>query len=218
MFRNFWTKSNIISRNIQHYDHIVNRINCLYAWKCSENYIINHYRSNISSYHLEIGPGTGYFLKRHNLRKNLSIQQLTLLDINENILDYSKKHLKNDYDHDIQTLHYDIFSKKIPEHIKFNSVGINYVLHCIPGNLQHNIDILINNLGNNGYNLFGATVICDPLYMNPIAEYELMLLNSLGIFNNRNDTYDQFNEYLINNNIRHNIVKRGYVTIFNIQI
>ena len=218
MLTKFWNNNNFVSKNLKHYDKIVNRINCLYVWKCSENYIINHYRNNISSYHLEIGPGTGYFLKKENLRKNFSIQQLTLLDVNENILNYSKQNLKNDYDHKIITVHQDVFSKKINKNIKFNSVGINYVLHCIPGTLENNIDTLINNLGSSNYNLFGSTLICDPLHMNPIAEYELILLNNLGIFNNSNDTYEQFIEYLNNNKIKHNILKIGYVAIFNINI
>ena len=112
MFTNFWAKNNFVSKNLKYYDHIVNKINCLHVWKCSENYIINHYRNNISSYHLEIGSGTGYFLKKENLKKNFSIQQLTLMDINKNILNYSKQNLKNDYDKDIITLQHDIFFKK----------------------------------------------------------------------------------------------------------
>ena len=54
--------------------------------------------------------------------------------------------------------------------------------------------------------------------MNPIAEYELMILNSLGIFHNLNDTYQEFVEYLNNNKINHSITKYGYVAVFNINI
>jgi len=218
MFREFWKNNNIISKNIQYYDNLVNRTNCLRVWKCSEQYIFNHYRQNISGKHLEIGPGSGYFLKRDNLRINCSIDKLTLIDINDNILNYSKENLKDDYCNEVSTLRHNIFSDKIPENIKFNSVGINYVLHCVPGKLEKKVDSLINNLGDTNYNLFGATVICDPLHMNPIAEYELILLNSFGIFNNKNDTYEEFVEYLNNRNIKYNINKRGYVALFNIQI
>ena len=105
-------------------------------------------------------------------------------------------------------------------------MGINYVLHCVEGSLEYKIDTLLNNLENNhagyggcgGYTLFGATVICDPLHINTIAEYELMLLNSLGIFNNNLDTYDNLSEYLLNNKIKHKIDKKGYVALFSIQM
>ena len=92
------------------------------------------------------------------------------------------------------------------------------MLHCVPGNLEDKVDTLLHNLDHTDYNLFGATVICDPLHMNPIAEYELMLLNSLGIFHNKDDTYDGLVNYLEKNNIRHTSVKRGYVALFNIEV
>ena len=218
LFKHYWANKNFVSKNIHYYDRLVNKINCQHVWKCSERYIINHYRNNISHYHLEIGPGSGYFLKKENLLKNPSIDQLTLIDINSEILDFSKENLTPDYCNDIVTLNFDIFSDKIPSGIKFNSVGLNYVLHCIPGKLENKLDTLLDNLDHTGYNLFGATVICDPLHMNPLAEYELMLLNTLGIFNNNHDSYEDLSRYLLKNNIKHNISKRGYVALFSIEV
>ena len=215
MFNNFWKYNNLVSKNIQKYDRLVNEINCEKVWKCSKKHIINNYNKNINCNHLEIGPGTGYFLKKKNL--NVNLNKLTLVDVNSKILNYSKNNLKSEYS-DINILSHNLFSYEIPSKVKFNSVGINYVLHCIPGNLQTKLDKLIFNLGNNKYNLFGASVICDPLHMNPIAEYELIFLNALGIFNNNNDTYEELNEYLNNRNLNFSLKKQGYVAIFNIHI
>ena len=215
--KNFWTKSNAISKNMRYYDHIVNNINCERVWRCSQQYTINHYRNNIASYHLEIGPGTGYFLENENLRKANSIEKITLVDINSDILEYASENLQYDYSR-ISTVNCNLFKETLPTHIKFNSVGLNYVLHCVPGNLEDKVDTLLHNLDHTDYNLFGATVICDPLHMNPIAEYELMLLNGLGIFHNNDDTYDGLVNYLEKNNIRHTSVKRGYVALFNIEV
>ena len=213
MFKKFWNKSNIVSSNLHYYDRFVNQFNCKYVWKCSPDKIFNIYNQNCSKYHLEIGPGTGYFLKNSNL--NSTIHELTLIDINDQILDYSMKNLKSEYSN-INALNYNLFTDKIPDHIKFDSVGINYVLHCIPGDLQKKIDTLIHNLGDNNYKLFASTVICDPLHISIIAEYELMLLNSLGIFNNNNDTYQELQEYLENNKFKYNLHKEGYVAILEI--
>jgi len=212
---NFWKYNNLVSKNIQKYDKVVNQINCEKVWKCSQQNIINNYQENINCNHLEIGPGTGLFLKKENL--NTQLEKLTLVDINTKILNYSKKELEKEYSH-VNALVYDLFSYEIPSNIVFNSVGINYVLHCIPGNLQTKLDKLISNLGNNKYNLFGASVICDPLHMNPIAEYELMFLNSFGIFNNNNDTYEELNDYLCSKNYNFSLKKKGYVAIFNVHI
>jgi len=215
--KNFWTKSNAISKNMRHYDHVVNNINCERVWRCSQQYIMNHYRNYISSYHLEIGPGTGYFLENENIRKANSIEKITLVDINSEILEYASENLQYDYSR-ISTVNCNLFKQTLPTHIKFDSVGLNYVLHCVPGNLEDKVDTLLHNLDHTDYNLFGATVICDPLHMNPIAEYELTLLNSLGIFHNEDDTYDGLVNYLEKNNIRHNSIKRGYVALFNIEV
>ena len=215
MFNNFWKYNNLVSKNIKKYDRLVNEINCEKVWGCKKKYIIDNYNRNINSNHLEIGPGTGYFLKKQNLDVNLN--KLTLIDINKNILDYSKNNLQSEYS-DIDILSHNLFTSKIPTDIKFNSVGINYVLHCVPGNLQTKLDKLISNLGNNEYNLFGASVICDSININLLAEYEIIFLNAFGIFNNNYDTYEELNEYLNNTNLNFSLKRRGYVAIFNIHI
>ena len=215
MFGNFWKYNNVVSKNIQKYDRLVNQINCEKVWKCSQKYIIDNYRKNINEKHLEIGPGTGYFLSKENL--DIDLNKLTLIDINSPILDYSKNNLQSQYSN-IDIICHDLFTCKIPDSVDFNSVGINYVLHCVPGNLQTKLDNLISNLGDNKYNLFGASVICDPLHMNVIAEYELIFLNAFGIFNNNDDTYQELNEYLNKKGLKFTLEKQGYVAIFNIEI
>ena len=215
MFSKFWKSSNIVSKNINNYDRIVNDFNCKHVWKCSTKNIIDNYQKNISNNHLEIGPGTGFFLNKKNT--GINFKKLTLVDVNKDILQFSKKNLEQYYSN-IEILHSDLFSQKISESIYFESVGVNYVLHCVTGNLQTKLDNLIDNLGNNKYNLFGASVICDPLHMNTIAEYELIFLNTLGIFNNNEDTYYELEEYLNNRNIKFSLKKQGYVAIFNMEI
>lgn len=215
MFSKFWKSSNIVSKNINNYDRIVNDFNCKHVWKCSTKNIIDNYQKNISNNHLEIGPGTGFFLNKKNT--GINFKKLTLVDVNKDILQFSKKNLEQYYSN-IEILHSDLFSQKISESIYFESVGVNYVLHCVTGNLQTKLDNLIDNLGNNKYNLFGASVICDPLHMNTIAEYELIFLNTLGIFNNNEDTYYELEEYLNNRNIKFSLKKQGYVAIFDMEI
>ena len=215
MFSKFWKSSNIVSKNINNYDRIVNDFNCKNVWKCPTVNIFNNYRNNISYNNLEIGPGTGFFFNKKN--SGINLKNLTLVDVNKDILNFSKQNLEKEYSN-IEVLHHDLFSQKIQESIYFESVGVNYVLHCVSGNLQTKLDKLIHNLGNNKYKLFGASVICDPLHMNTIAEYELIFLNALGIFNNNEDTYYELEEYLNSRNIKFSLRKQGYVAIFNMEI
>ena len=52
----FWRANNIVSRTLKYYDYFVNEINCKYIWRCESKNIINMYRENCRSSHLEIGP------------------------------------------------------------------------------------------------------------------------------------------------------------------
>ena len=59
----FWRNRNIVTKSLKFYDFMVNDINCRYAWRCHKDNIFENYKLNIRNNHLEIGPGTGYFLK-----------------------------------------------------------------------------------------------------------------------------------------------------------
>ena len=87
--KSFWKNRKFNKIILNNYDYIVNNINCKYAWKCDQKHIKNLYRENISKNHLEIGPGTGYFLK------NFQFDNLIIMDINKDILRNSSDNLKN---------------------------------------------------------------------------------------------------------------------------
>ena len=74
------------------------------------------------------------------------------MDINQPILQFSSNNLKTSFSN-IKIRNHNIFDKKIEE--KYDSIGINYVLHCVPGKLEDKIDKLLNNLNKHGI-LFGA--------------------------------------------------------------
>lgn len=177
----FWKKTNFITKSLPLYDVFVNKINCHYVWKCNEKHIFLHYEKNIGRNHLEIGPGTGYFLQR-----KYPVFHLTLMDINKDTLQYTKKNLKGNYQH-ISVIEHDIF--KQPKRLdRVNSVGINYVLHCVPGTLETKLETLINNIHvGKDTTFFGATVIQDDTNQNFLSRTELYLLNKYKIFHNQND-------------------------------
>ena len=106
----------------------------------------------------------------------------------------------------------DIFesNNKINEDI--TSIGLSYVLHCVPNNLDISIDNLVKNTKNdNQITIFGSTVI--PNKKDFLAMTEIYTLNTLGIFNNINHNKDQL-ECIIskyNGKIKH----VGNVLLFN---
>ena len=211
MLRKFWNKSNIVSKNLFAYDYLVNNINCNIVWNCNQNKIIQHYDSNITNNHIEIGQGTGYFLKKNQYNT------LQLMDINNDILGDSSKNLKAN-SKKIHTHCHNIFSCSSSHINPSRSIGLTYVLHCVPGKIENNLNTMIQNIQFDNYNLFGASVVQDPVETNILAETELLWLNRLGIFNNENDTYNGLHEYLEESGMEYNLRLEGYVAIFDIKV
>ena len=65
------------------YDRLVHGFSNRIAWRCPTERILDLYRNNLSSRHLEAGVGTGFFIDRAN---PAAFEQLTLLDINRHCL------------------------------------------------------------------------------------------------------------------------------------
>ncbi|VVU94689.1 hypothetical protein CPAV1605_414 [seawater metagenome] len=205
----FWKRSNIVSNSLKYYDYLVNNINCKYVWKCDKSHILNNYKNNMSNNHLEIGPGTGYFLKKFSCNNT----KLTLMDINDNILNYSHGNLINNFK-SINSINHNIFQKEF--YGNYKSVGINYVLHCIPGRIEDNVQILIDNLQPKDCTIFGSSVITDTELVSILAKGELYFLNKFQIFNNKNDKSINLIRYLKNKNYNFNYEIIGNVMIFSI--
>tara|TARA_Y100000591_G_scaffold11239_1_gene8743 strand:- start:7802 stop:8431 length:630 start_codon:yes stop_codon:yes gene_type:complete len=204
----FWKNYKVSNILLNNYDHFVNNLNCNYVWKCNQNIIKDLYKNNLSKDHIEIGPGTGYFLKKHQFNS------LYLVDINHDILNDSFKNLKNN-SKEIFKINKNIFSKN--KQIKINnvnSIGLSYVLHCVPNTLDVSLNYLVNNLNQKDITLFGSTVI--PTKKNFFASSELYFLNKLGIFNNLNHNIQQLKKF--SKNYEHEINIVGNVLIFKIKI
>ena len=207
----FWRNRNIVTKSLKLYDYLVNDINCSYAWRCHKSNIFENYKNNIKTNHLEIGPGTGYFLEN-----NYNIKKLYLMDINDDTLNFSKNNLSENYQ--LETINHNIFEDKL-EIKDLESVGLNYVLHCVPGRLEDNIDNLINNLEtNNKVNFFGATVVSDKILQNRLSTIELFFLNKYNIFNNEMDTSKNLIDYLKYNHIKYQEKIVGNVLLFSFEI
>ncbi|MBF4344022.1 methyltransferase type 12, partial [Vibrio anguillarum] len=75
---------------------------------------------------------------------------------------------------------------------KFESISVNYLLHCLPGNL---IDkgIMFKHLKehlNDGGVLFGSTILGKGTKQNFFAKKLMGVYNKKGIFSNNNDDLD----------------------------
>jgi phospholipid N-methyltransferase len=208
----FWKNKNFVTYSLKFYDFAVNDINCNYVWRCNKKYIIQNYKKNIGKNHLEIGPGTGYFLNN-----NYPINNLYLMDINNETLNFTKENLQNKYNN-ISKINHNIFEDKFKLN-NLDSVGLNYVLHCVPGKLEIKIDKLINNLSSNQeIKYFGATVVNNKYLQTNLSRVELYYLNKYKIFNNKNDNFYNLISYFKINKIDYEYKIIGNVLIFSFEV
>lgn len=166
------------------YDPLVLGLSNRIAWRCPSHYIQHLYDQYVSPSHLEIGVGTGYFLEYCVPRQ--PVNDLVLFDLNRHCLQQTAERL--------QRFNPRIYRANVLEPFqgldtRFESVGINYVLHCLPGTPRQKgivFDHIKTHLKDDGV-CFGATIVnreADNLFSKTLKS----LYNRRGIFCNRDDT------------------------------
>jgi hypothetical protein len=164
------------------YDLLVHGLSNRLAWRCPTLRLTGLYRSNLSVNHLEAGVGTGYFLGRADER----LGRLVLLDINRHCLERAGRRLAR-----FKPALYEV-NLLAPIELNlapFASVGLTYVLHCLPGNMSEKLKAVdhLRPLMEKGAVLFGATILGRGIAPNRAARSLLDLYNAKGVFNNRED-------------------------------
>jgi len=157
-------------------------------WRCPTALLLDNYADHVSNNHLEGGVGSGYFLRRTLCADFMD--RLMLSDLNSRCLAKSGAKLAalspTMLKHNIQA--------PLPASARgFKSVGMNYVLHCIPGRFSCNQAIFRNVHAalEQGGVFFGATLI-QGRCRDSVASWLLMrALNGLGVFNNTDHRVDE---------------------------
>lgn len=189
------------------YDRLVLGFFARFMWRCPSARLIEHYDHHIRSRHLDIGPGTGYFLERSR-----PPEHLTLLDPNPNVLAHASHRLESLRP---VTVEADV-CKPLPLEQRFDSVALNYVLHCLPGPqatkaaaVRHVAQVLESD----GV-LFGATVLGTPELHTWLSSAPLRSNNKRGIFDNLDDTEDGLAEILDRSFLQTSVETVGSVAVF----
>ena len=151
-------------------------------WRCPTATMVEHYRSHAGRSHLDVGPGTGYFIER------IDSPSLTLLDLNASCLAAASNRVG--HGRAVASLQQSFFDPLPREH-SFDSIGLNFLLHCIPS--QEKWDRLSQLRGHlrPGGTIFGSTVIADPETATLAARALNSTYNRLGVFGNADDTMDE---------------------------
>ena len=162
-----------------------------YVWRCPAEVGVQQYRQHIRPNHLDVGPGTGYFLEHAGLAHG---SKVTVLDPNKNVLRHVVRRLR---DLEVTAVEADVL-KPLPVAGPFDSAGLNAVLHCLPGPLDRKAVAVANIasvLAPDGA-LFGATVLGRSARHTRMGRAFLWAFNRRGAFDNLDDTEDGIRDIL----------------------
>jgi SAM-dependent methyltransferase len=166
------------------YDAFVLGFSNRFLWRCPSAKLLELYDRNVRAHHLDIGVGTGYFLDRASWPAGQQ-PRVTLVDLNANSLHAASARIARLSPRCVQA---DAL-KPLPLEGSFSSVGLNYLLHCLPGSIPDKAVIFdnIKPILAPDARVFGATIVTDgPRTF--AAERLLALYNAKGIMSNRTDT------------------------------
>ncbi|MEX2425060.1 MAG: class I SAM-dependent methyltransferase [Acidimicrobiia bacterium] len=159
--------------------------------RCPIPPLLDQYERFVGRRHLDVGPGTGYFLDRSNIADDTEV---TLLDPNPNVLAHSSRVLERMQP---RTVEADVL-KPLPLSDRFDSAALNMVMHCLPGpqtdkaRAVRNVAAVLEPEGV----LFGATVLGRSGRHTPPARAFLAIANRAGGFDNLGDSVEGLVEIL----------------------
>jgi hypothetical protein len=165
------------------YDLLVHRLSNHLIWRCPTRRLLALYEANLTRNHFEAGVGTGFFLDRAGDGR---LGRLVLLDINHHCLNRAARRLAR-FEPALRQAN--LLAPLETQLAPFDSVGLTYVLHCLPGRMDEKlaaIDHLCLHM-NDGAVLFGATILGRGTAPNAAAQRLLAVYNKKGVFNNRDD-------------------------------
>lgn len=182
-----------------------------FLWRCPTDLIGQQFNALTSANHLDVGGGTGYYMKKHLPQR---MKRIALVDMNQKRLDSSVHSIEPQF-------HPEVYCCNVLEPLalhgdRFDSVSMNSLLHCLPGTITQKAIIFnhLNDVMNPGAVLFGCTVLGRGTPKNQFAQTLMAFYNRKGIFSNTNDEVHELHRAL---NVHFSDVKMnlfGCVAIF----
>jgi SAM-dependent methyltransferase len=166
------------------YDRLVLNVVNPRVWRCPSSCIEALYAEHLADHHLDVGPGTGYFLDRCALPSPSS--SITLLDVNADALASAAARIARYSPRIVQA---NVLEPLEIESAGFGSIALTHLLHCLPGDLAAKacvIDHLLPLLRPGG-RLFGSTVLDGGVRHTLVSRSLLRFLNRKGVFCNVGD-------------------------------
>ena len=165
------------------YDGLVLGVFARFVWRMSTGDLVRLYREQIRPNHLDVGPGTGYFLEHAGLPDG---SRVTIVDPNPNVLRHVTRRLER---LDVTAVEADVL-KPLPTPGPFASAALSGVIHCLPGPMERKavaVEHIARVLAPDGI-LFGHTILGQSAMHTLLGRRLLSTVNKRGTFDNLDDT------------------------------
>jgi SAM-dependent methyltransferase len=195
---------------LQLYDLYVLGLSCRLAWRCPAPTLVAHYDAHVSSHHLDVGVGSGYFLDR--CRFPVPRPEIVLLDLNEASLAFAARRIERFAPRACRA---DVL-EPLPLAERFDSIGLGFLLHCLPGDMAYKARALAHLaavLKPEGV-LFGSTILAADVRHNRLGAALVGIYNRKGIFSNRTDSEAGLRAALEASFVEVSITIQGAVALF----
>lgn len=197
------------------YDIFVLGIVCRFVWRCSREHMLAAYNRNVGASHLDLGPGTGYFLD--HCKFPISRPSIVLADLSEEAIQHAECRISR---YQPVTVRADVLEPLDLREQRFDSVGMNMLLHCLPGDMVEKarvFDHVSPYLRKSG-RIFGCTVLAHGVTHTRLAGKLLDSFNADETFHNRNDSLQDLNSELLRRFSNFRLWTQGSVAFFEVTI
>ncbi len=172
-------------RTLQIYDLVVLRLSNPLIWRCPTARILDLYDRHAGVAHCDVGVGTGWYLDR--CRFPTPAPRIGLMDLNTDSLVFAADRIAR---YRPETYRVDVLADPVTGLAPFDSIGMTYLLHCLPGDIAAKataFDTLRPCLADDGV-VFGATILSGDVPTTAAARALMRVYNRKGVFSNEADT------------------------------
>jgi SAM-dependent methyltransferase len=204
------------------YDWFVLGLSSRLLWRCPAPEMRRLYDRNVSSRHLDIGVGTGYFLDK--AAWPTAKPAITLVDLNENSLAFAANRIKRYAPRTVRANALEPLPLPLPLALPlpaagadaFESCGLCFLFHCLPGAIPEKAVVFdhIRPFLAPGARVFGATILQGSAPRSALAQTMMNVYNRKGIFSNASDRVEDLQAALAARFTRVNVTMRGAVALF----
>lgn len=197
------------------YDFLIIRLIVPYVWKSPIGSRLRLYNANITSNHLEVGVGSGFYLEKTVFPTGSP--RLALMDLNPNCLEHTAKRMSQ---YNPETYRANILEPIELDIGKFDSIGLNAVIHCLPGTMDTKLVVFdhLKKLLNPKGVIFGSTILNIGVEKNWLTNWFMKKYNKRKIFTNLDDDLDTLEKGLKDRFSKTEIQVTGTVAIFRVEL